>query len=445
MPTLALTRPLYRTLTATAAKSHTRPRAGAFTRTLAGAGKVKDFTAGSPPVAATRLGGWCWFANPRAVRYVGAHDRTYFTVTRGNGDNIIYQWDHATDTVTSFVLAAALNVDDHANASILFLPDGRLLVWYSAHTDSTQRQRISTNPEDISAWGVETSLDAQLGGDTYTYSNPVHLTGEAGSPIYTYYRQIISSAWAGIWRSKSLDNGATWSAQENIFTRTPGQPIYWQLIQNGNARVDFAVTDGHPNVTWPTRPNGLYHVYYQGGSYYRSDGTPLGGSPPYEPAVGTMIHPGWPWPAWVWDIHIDTLGRPIIAYTEIRGEFDHRYRYARWTGTAWQDNEVCFAGRALFSGEPSYSGGAAIDRLDPTVLYLSREIEGQWSIWRYVTANGGASWGGEQITDATTDPQARPVTPRNHRTDVRVLWWTGRYTSYTNYDLTMLSYPKVMR
>lgn len=442
MQTIALTRPLYRTLSATVPRARPLALSAVQSRKIAASASVMAFAVGAPPVAASRPGGWCWFANPRAVRYVGAHDRTYFAVLKGSGDNIIYQWDHDTDAVTSFTLHALLENDDHDNASILILPDGRLLVWYSTHVDTTQRQRISTNPEDISAWGAETSLDAQLGGQTYTYSNPVHLTGETGDPIYTFYRQIISSTWAGIWRSKSLDNGATWSAQEQIFARTPGQPIYWQLIQNGDSRIDFAVTDGHPDHTFP---NGLYHVYYQGGNYYQSDGTLIVGGAPMEPSAGTMIHPGTPYPSWVWDMHIDALGRPIIAYSEIRGEFDHRYRYARWTGTAWQDNEVAPAGMALFSGEPAYSGGIAIDRLDPTVLYLSREIDGLWSMWRYVTANGGASWGSEQITDATTDKQARPVTPRNHNTDVRVLWWVGRYTSYTNYNVQMLSYPKVMR
>ncbi len=418
----------------------TRP----LTHTIAGVGIVRGYTPGAAPVVAARNGGWCWFANPRAVRHVGTHDRTYFTVLKSGGDVVIYQWDHDTDAVTSFTLRAALEYDDHANASILVLPDGRLMLTYSKHTDTTMRQRFSTNPEDISAWSAEVSLDAQVGGELYTYSCPVQLMGIADDPILMFYRQIQGGAWAGLWRTVSYDDGATWGAGAQTWWYHASAASYWQLCRNGDARIDIAITDDHPD---DAIPNGLYHAYYESAAWHLSDGTLIGGGLPHAPNEGTQIHPGDPYPAWVWDITIDPDGYPVIAYQETRSEFDHRYRYARWTGSAWIDNEVCEAGGTIYSVETSYAGGLAIDRIDVNTLYASREIDGAWALWRYVTADNGATWEGIKLTDDEIAPNvhARPVCPDNPHLDVRVLWFHGRYTSYTNYNVQMLSYPKVMR
>ena len=285
-------------------------------------------------------------------------------------------------------------------------------------------------------------LDEQIGGELYSYSNTIQLTGEESAPIYNFYRAIANRVWQGLWRTASHDNGLTWSAGEQIIYNGARARPYWQLTRTGADRIDFALTDGHPDEL---TVNGLYHLYYQDGAWLRSDGATINAPLPLAPSAGTMIHPGAPWPTWVWDITTDANGFPVIAYTEIRSVTDHRYRYARWTGTAWQDNEVVDAGGALYASQKSYSGGAAVDRLDPAILYLAREIGGKWSLWRYRTEDGGATWAAMQLTAPTEDTIARPVTPQNAHPDLRVLYWQGRYTSYTDYDTAIFSWPKVMR
>ena len=79
---------------------------------------------------------------------------------------------------------------------------------------------------------------------------------------------------------------------------------------------------------------------------------------------------------WIWDVAIDDKGRPAIVYAACPSESDHRYRYARWNGRAWVDNEICKAGgwfpqtpAGKREPEPHYSGGVILDHGDPSIVY----------------------------------------------------------------------------
>ena len=78
-------------------------------------------------------GAWSWFADPRGVRYDGAHKRTYVGWVAQDGDVKVSAYDHVTLSRTTVVLASRLQVDDHANPAIQVLAYGRLRVFYSAH------------------------------------------------------------------------------------------------------------------------------------------------------------------------------------------------------------------------------------------------------------------------------------------------------------------------
>jgi hypothetical protein len=127
----------------------------------------------------------------------------------------------------------------------------------------------------------------------------------------------------------------------------------------------------------------------------------------------------------------------IVYATFPTAASDHRYRYARWTGSAWWvDNEICTAGGPLYAGEPYYSGGVTVDKVDPSIVWASRKPGSQWEIYKYVTANNGTSWTETQITTGSADMQARPYCPPGK--SMRPLWWTGTYTSYTSFDTRVI-------
>ena len=74
---------------------------------------------------------------------------------------------------------------------------------------------------------------------------------------------------------------------------------------------------------------------------------------------------------------------------------DHRYHYARWTGSAWQVNEIIAAGGSIAEeagGSPRYSGGITLDHEDPSRVYLSRQVgAGAWQVETRTTADNGVT------------------------------------------------------
>ena len=223
-------------------------------------------------------GAWCWYSDPRAVYYEGIHKRTYSGWVDRYGDIHVGYYDHETGRTDSRVIYDGLQVDDHDNPSILFDDEGKLLVFFTRHSGSIPHYLCrSAKPEDIASIGEPESLavnDTQRYPgmrNSYTYSHPIRLTEENGR-IYLFWRGIDfkpSYAW-------SDDNGKTWSKggmyilPERIYKmRRP----YVKVSSNGNKRIHFAFTDGHPR----NEPqNSIYYMYYETGVLYKANGEKIG-------------------------------------------------------------------------------------------------------------------------------------------------------------------------
>lgn len=375
-------------------------------------------------------GGWCWFADPRAIYQDG---KTTFGYLNRNGDVVAAQLDHASGVTATFTLHAGLEVDDHDNPTFLHrASDGRILAFYSRHAGQGLYCRLATNPNDISAWGPEVNLDSQLGGYQYTYPSPIQRTGAPGQPIDLFYRQHDPDGQAWWARSTSLDGGVTWGAQQKIIHYTYSK----RTLAPDGARIDFVFDDG---PQWDPA-SGVSHMYTVGDHFYASDGTPVDPPVPVPSGRWTSVYAGnSSAPAWVWDVAHDASGKPVCTFAKFLGNFsDHRAMYGRWTGSTWQVTEICPMGPGLYGAQPWYSGGAVIDHEDVNVVYVSRQVAGQWEIWRYRTTDGGLTFTGEAVTAGSAVPQLRPVVIRDHPADaIAVLWCAGRYTTYTDYDQHM--------
>ena len=374
---------------------------------------------------------WTWFTDPRTIYYNG---QTYFGYVDKSGSVKVRSLTHNGNQLSDeFTLHSALQVDDHANPSFLIRnSDKRVIAFYSAHNGSTIYKRVSTNPEDVTAWGAAASLDASLGGTQYSYTLPIQLTGEANEPIYLFYRDWISSSDRCPWFSKSVDDGATWAAGTKLIANGTLRP-YVKVAQNGDDRIDFAVSAAHPNEG----VSSLYHFYYQGGSYYKTDGTLIESALPLALSDMTLIYNATSVKSWVWDIAIDDDGHPVIVHAVFPTTSDHRYRYARWNGSSWVDNEITAAGGYLYAAEAYYSGGITIDPADVDVVYLSKVVDEQWEIYKYITTNSGVSWAGRAITNESEAKNIRPTCVLNHVGDLKVIWLQGTYTTYTDYDMAV--------
>lgn len=383
-------------------------------------------------------GAWCWFQDPRAVSY---NNKTYVGAVTTTGNIVLLQYNNRTGASTSSTLHTGFSADDHASPSIFIKTDGRIMVFYSAHNGADMFYRTSTNPEDISSWGIEKTVGVNSSGDSgYNYPNPIQLSSESNK-LYLFWRGGNFEPTF----STSTDGGATWSAAKTL-VNVPDQRPYIKYASDNVDEIHFAFGDGHPdNLT----SNNLYYAYYKNGNFYKANGTLIGdmNSLPLSPSSADKVYNSVASgiKSWVWDIALNASGRPVIVYATFPSETDHRYRYAVWNGSSWIDNEITAAGSHLYETEfypqPSYSGGVTLDHENPNIVYLSRQVNGQYEIEKWTTGNNGVSWSSESITTNSAKKNIRPVVPRNHVSGgPEVIWEYGDYNNYyEGYDLSLMT------
>lgn len=382
------------------------------------------FTAKTAMAIITSLmaGAWTWFNDPRAL---SVNSRLTVGGVNANGDIVVG------DTHGQAILAAALEIDDHDNPALLIrASDQRVMAFYSKHIADEIFMQVSTNPLDITSWSPAVNLDVQLAANHYTYANAVQLTGEANTPIYLFLRAEIGPYDGCRILSKSIDGGATWSRAIPIFVHPATRP-YMKLVQNGNNRIDFLVTDGHPDQL----ATSIYHCYYTGGAYFKSDGTLITNDPannPIDPAIScTRIWDGTTAAgnSWTWQIAIGLDGAPVCVYAVFPAANNHRYRGARWTGLTWDDHEIAAGGAFLFAAEQYYSGGICIDPDNVSIVYYSRQVSGVSQIFKNTSSDNWKTWGAEVQVTFGANSSFRPFLVPGYR---KLLYCNGPYTSFTN-------------
>jgi hypothetical protein len=426
-------------------------------------------TRGSKTVVLNDDGGWCWYEDERSIavngRLIvgsiagGIHD------PRRMGDVDVTSYDIATGRVSRFTLHHSEDAkekrrwyDDHNSPALLVRQDGRLLAMYSLHGPEEKiYYRISARPGDASEWGEE-KIFVPSPTSRITYSNLHLLMSENGGRgrIYDFFRGIHNSykpsyAW-------SDDMGETWNAGGVVIdvpTEVRHRP-YVKYASNGADTIHLNYTEGHPR----NYDNSVYHAYYRAGNLYRSDGTLIRSLKEglKRPEEGTLIFKGdRDNVAWVSDMHLDAKGRPFIAYSVQKNSGgkpdkdhgdDHRYRYARWDGSAWRDFEIAYAGHRLYPGEDDYTGNVALDPQDPDTIFISTNADPvtgaplksaadgrrHWELYRGSTRDGGKTWRWTPLTRDSTQDNIRPMVPIWNSRQRAVLWLRGEMRAYTDYS-----------
>ena len=410
--------------------------------------------------------GWCWFDDERAL----VQDQKLFIATvadgrtpdgsldrtrRGHIEVTRYDLDFG-ESLGTTSLHENLEADDHNSPAMIVRPDGRILAVYAKHGPENRIYFRTTASDQGQLWQPERTF-VPSSSSRITYSNLHFLSRENDGKgrVYNFFRGLD-----GTWKPSVMtsdDFGETWKVIGRLIDDGDGNAVrpYAKYVSDGTGRVHIVFTEGHPR----NQNNSLYHIYYEAGNLHHSNGNVIQklSDGPIRPRQATRIFAGNPNNvAWPGDVEIDTEGRPVVAYSvqkdgagkpQGQGGEDHRYRYARWDGGTWKDQEIAYAGSRLYAGEDDYTGNVALDPDDANTIYISTNAnpitgkqapDSHYEIHRGVTRDQGRNWTWTPVTEQSKRDNIRPMIPSWNKDRTVVLWLQGDYHSYTDYDLDVV-------
>ena len=376
-------------------------------------------------------GAWSYFGDPRAI----SHDGHTFTGWISTVGHVWVARLTAGGKLSKQLIFRGLGRDDHNNPSLVFLPDGRIVAFFSPHSGrflppagipSVMRYRISEHPHSIESWGpvhtVPTNAAGELG---YTYPNPIQQRGK----LWLFWR-------GGDWNPtfSYTENRIDWVPARELVRSAEGQRPYAKYVGDGK--------DEHPrDLLQRPRPRlrqqplllplrGQRPLQRR----RREDREPLlGADPAAEPRPGLQVlverRPG------VAARHRADVGGP--AADRLHAPPGRRQRQGHVLVRLPQRREV---------DQPQDRRG----RRRPPVVHLGRRDarprgsalrlpvahDRRWNqVEQWFTPDNGRTWTTKRLTDDPNHYSIRPVTPRGLRGANRVLFSRGDETTkgYTNY------------
>ena len=151
---------------------------------------VQCQTAQPHPTPIADEGAWCWFADPRALHHEsrdGRINKSYVGYIDRHGNIKAMQYDFRTGQQEEILIRSYFQPDDHNNPTFLVLPDERVMVFYSRHTDEPCfYYRITRLPGDLTTLGKEQVIATE---NNTTYPSPFLLSDDP-THIYLCWRGI---------------------------------------------------------------------------------------------------------------------------------------------------------------------------------------------------------------------------------------------------------------
>lgn len=415
----------------------------------------------------TPEGAWCWFADPRAVHYEnpeGTINASWLAYIDVHGNIKATQYDFLSGKRNEVLVRSYFQPDDHNNPTFLVLPDERVLIIYSRHTDEPAfYYRISKRPGDITDLGEEKRIAT---ANNTTYPSPFILSDD---PEHIYL------CWRGIGWHPTIARLTMPDADDNVtvdwgpfqMVQSTGARPYAKYYSNGKDKIYFTYTTGHPDNEMPNwlycnvidinaeNRNGkveispsLYDITGRQLSVIADGKFPVAKSEEYISEYPMTVVDATPGIRdWVWQIALDEKGNPVIPMVKINDAKDsHQYNLARWDGTKWNVTYLADGGRWFHKSdntERCYSGGEAVDPENTNVLYLSLPTEGEhgkvYEIWKYTVDEAGNVTDKEPVTMNSEKNNVRPYVLNNHGdSPITLGWMNGDYY----YWITKKGYPE---
>lgn len=390
---------------------------------------------------------WYQWTSPIAAQSDGI---TFYGWVSRAGNILVSSFDKSTGEVLTNTIAEKFNADDHAAPSLIVRQsDKRIVFFYTKHNDKVLRWRVSADPLDISSWGEEKTF---VGAKNTAYPQIAQLSAEGGR-IYVFFRHATPGGddrdWAFI---TSDDGGETFGDLKTLRTNfySHGNGVlnpYTVVFSDGVSRIDFASMN-YEQLGLGGTPNHIYHWYYEGGSFFKTDGArslSMAELPITREDQVTVVcseqHVN------LWDVIVDASGRPSVLWVKFE---DYHNRHiaciGRWNGAQWHTRAISPLGGPVSNnqGREWYSGGAAFSKADPSEVFLSIQGEyGQFSVskWREIASG---DW--ECAVRYQGDEKRknfRPVSPVNADPEaMELLFVAGAYQDLQAYGPTsIVGYP----
>lgn len=389
-------------------------------------------------------GAWCWFGDPRAVNFTnddGTIDVTVIGYIDVHGSIKATQINNLTGKVDEVLIRTNIQPDDHNNPTFVMIPDGRIVVFYSRHTDEACFwYRVTEKPGDITTFGEEKCLETSA---NTTYPSPFILSDDP-EHIYLCWRGI---EWHPTIAKLTLpdENGNMafdFGPYQIVRSTNTGNNVrpYAKYATNGKDKIYMSYTSTHPdNVS----NNWLYFnqidikemtVHDINGNLMRTIANgPLivdhSNQSHIVDQTGSVRN-------WLWQVAVAEDGNPVIANVRIdSSKNNHKYYYVKWDGSKWVKTFLTDAGGKYHPSntEYCYSGGMSIDVDNPNVMYCSKPVEGLfgkvWEIFKYTMSEDGTEVVSvEQITENSQKNNVRPwAIPNSEGKDLRIMWMNGDY------------------
>jgi len=411
----------------------------------------------------TKEGAWCWFADPRALHYENAGktiNSTYIGYIDVHGNIKATQHNFLTGKNNEVLIRSYFQPDDHDAPSFLVLPDERVMIFYSRHTDEACfYYRISKAAGDITSLGAEMKITTV---DNTTYPSPFIMSDD---PTHIYL------CWRGINWHPTIAKLSIPDAQDQVnivwgpyqMVQSTGARPYAKYYSNGKDKIYMTYTTGHPDNEYP---NYVYFNYVDVNSLQLKDikGTVLSTIANGVHNVNKTTYPA-TYPNavvdmptdqrdWVWQVSMDKDGLPVIAMVQISNDKNtHNYYYAKWTGTVWRKTFLANGGGHFHQTpglELCYSAGIAIDDSHPDIVYCSVPIAGTtgtvYEIMKYTIGADGAVAASEQVTTNSTLNNVRPYVINNStNSPLRLTWMHGNYYDWIVSSTNPKGYPTGIR
>jgi len=298
-----------------------------------------------PVSTITEEGAWCWFADPRVIHYEnesGTINSTYIGYIDVHGYIKATQIDHLKNRTSEVMIRSCFQPDDHNNPTFLVLPDERIMIFYSRHTDEPCfYYRVSQTPGDITTLGKERKLDTE---HNTTYPSPFILSDDPDH-IYLCWRGI---GWhptvARLTIPDEKDNVAfDWGPYQLIrsLKGAGGVRPYAKYASNGKDKIYLAYTTTHPDNQ---AENWIYLNYLDIHTKALKDITGNGLSvigetqlhevdttPAYKEKYPDAVVDDTPLRNWIWELTLDHDENPVMATVSIsHDKTSHDYYHVRW-------------------------------------------------------------------------------------------------------------------